>query len=126
MDGAFPDRQTLTEIGGDRAIGSLNLGVPIRCSVCNDVAAKTTNWKPRVLQVVSRRPRRSERGLCGFHRGAHRWSSSHGVEPDPMRGLWAAALARDGSGWIQSTTFPQSTVAAIADSSSTARAGVLE
>jgi len=43
-----------------------------------------------------------------------------------MRGLWAAALARDGSGWIQSTTFPQSTVAAIADSSSTARAGVLE
>jgi general stress protein 26 len=34
------------------------------------------------------------------------WSVADGVEPDYARGLWAASLVRDGSGWIQSTTLP--------------------
>ena len=34
------------------------------------------------------------------------WSSSDGVEPDPVKGLWAAVLVRDASGWRQHTTLP--------------------
>lgn len=98
-----------------------------RASICNDVDAKTANWKPESYRWFPGGPADSNVVYVDFiAERIELWSSSHGVEPDPVRGLWAAAIVREGSGWIQSTTFPQSTVAAIADSSSTARAGVLE
>jgi len=36
------------------------------------------------------------------------WSVPEAVVPDPVRGLWAALLVREGSGWVQSTTLPGS------------------
>jgi general stress protein 26 len=34
------------------------------------------------------------------------WATSQGVVPDPVHGLWAAVLVRDGSNWVQFTTLP--------------------
>jgi general stress protein 26 len=89
-----------------------------RATICNDVAAKTANWKPESYRWHPGGP--ADPNVVYVDFVADRielWSSSHGVEPDPVRGLWAASLVREGTGWVQSTTFPGSTVGVVADSS---------
>jgi len=41
------------------------------------------------------------------------WSTPQDVVPDPLRGLWAAVVARRESGWIQRTTLPKWPVAVV-------------
>jgi general stress protein 26 len=87
-----------------------------RAAIHNDVAAKTANWKPEAYTWFPGGPGDPNVVYVDFIADhIELWSSSHGVEPDPVRGLWAAVLVRKGSGWIQSTTFPGSTVAVVTD-----------
>jgi general stress protein 26 len=81
-----------------------------RATICNDAAAKTASWKPEADRWFPGGP--GDPNVVYVDFTAQRielWSSSHGVEPDPVRGLWAASLVREGTGWVQSTTFPGST-----------------
>jgi len=89
-----------------------------RAAIHNDVAAKTANWKPESYKYFPGGPADPNVVYVDFITDRiELWSSSHGVEPDPVRGLWAAALVREGSGWVQSTTFPESPAAAVGDAS---------
>lgn len=75
----------------------------------NDVAAKKANWQPDSYRWYPGGPEDPDVVYIDFT--AERielWSTSDGVVPDPVKGLWAASLTRDASGWRQSTTFPRS------------------
>jgi general stress protein 26 len=75
----------------------------------NDVPAKKANWRPESYRWHPGGP--DDPNVVYIDFTADRievWSSSHGVEPDPIKGLWATVLVRDASGWRQHTTLPQS------------------
>jgi len=76
--------------------------------ITNDVAAKTASWRPESYRWYPGGP--ADPNVVYVDFTAERielWSSPHGVVPDPVKGLWAAVLVRDGSGWCQRTTLPQ-------------------
>jgi general stress protein 26 len=79
-----------------------------RATIVEDVAAKLAGWNalagkwfpggptdPNVISVVFVAER------------IELWATPEVVVPDP-RGVWAAVLVREGSGWVQSTTLPGS------------------
>jgi general stress protein 26 len=80
-----------------------------RATIGEDVAAKIAGWGPLASKWFPGGP--TDPNVVHVAFCAERielWSVSDGVVPDPVRGLWAAALIREGSGWVQSTTFPGS------------------
>jgi general stress protein 26 len=80
-----------------------------RATISNDVAAKTADWKPESYRWHPGGPADPNVVYVDFIADCIEiWSSSHDVVPDPVHGLWAAVLVREGSGWLQSTTFPES------------------
>jgi general stress protein 26 len=73
----------------------------------NDVPAKLANWRPESYRWHPGGPEDPNVVYIDFTADRiELWSSSHGVEPDPVKGLWAAVLVRNASGWRQHTTFP--------------------
>jgi general stress protein 26 len=80
-----------------------------RAGIGEDVAAKIAGWNALSSKWYPGGP--TDPNVVHVDFFAERielWSTSDGVVPDPARGLWAAALIRDGSGWVQSTTLPGS------------------
>jgi len=78
-----------------------------RAAIHEDVAAKITSWNALAHKWYPRGP--TDPNVVYVDFTAERielWSTPEGVVPDPVRGLWAASLVREGSGWIQSTTLP--------------------
>ena len=73
----------------------------------NDVPAKIANWRPESYRFHPGGPEDPNVVYVDFTADRIEvWSSSHGVEPDPGIGLWAAVLVRDALGWRQHTTYP--------------------
>ncbi len=86
-----------------------------RAKICEDVAAKAANWGPLASKWFPGGPTDPNVVYVDFF--AERielWSVSQGVVPDPVRGLWAAVLVREESGWIESTTLPAAAAAVMA------------
>jgi general stress protein 26 len=80
-----------------------------RAAISNDVAAKTADWKPESYRWHPGGPADPNVVYVDFIADRIEiWSSPHDVVPDPVRGLWAAVLVREEPGWVQSTTFPDS------------------
>jgi general stress protein 26 len=80
-----------------------------RAVINDDVAAKTANWRPESYRWYPGGPANPNVVYVDFTADRiELWSSRHGVEPDPIKGLWAAALIRKSDGWHQQTTLPQS------------------
>ncbi len=80
-----------------------------RAVINDDVTAKTKNWRPESYRWYPGGPEDPNVVYVDFT--AERielWSSSHGIEPDAVKGLWAAVLIRGASGWRADTTFPRS------------------
>ena len=78
-----------------------------RAVINDDVAAKTANWRPESYRWYPGGP--ADPNVVYIDFTAERielWSSSNGVVPNPVMGLWAAVLVREASGWRQQTTFP--------------------
>jgi general stress protein 26 len=83
-----------------------------RATICEDVAAKHANWRAESSKWFPGGPADPNVVYVDFlAERIELWSSSQGVVPDPVRGLWAAVLVREGSGWIESTTLPGSSSA---------------
>jgi general stress protein 26 len=83
-----------------------------RATVCEDVAAKIDGWRADSSKWFPGGPTDPNVVYVDFF--AERielWSPSQGVVPGPVRGLWAAALVREQSGWVASTTLPGSSAA---------------
>ena len=83
-----------------------------RATIGEDVAAKTAGWNALAAKWFPGGP--TDPNVVHVDFIAERielWSTSQGVVPDPVRGLWAAVLVREGAGWVQSTTLPGSPVA---------------
>ena len=82
-----------------------------RAAICEDVAAKSAGWNAKADTWFPGGPTDPNVVYVDFiAERIELWSTSQGIVPDPVRGLWAAVLVREGSGWIQSTTFPGSLV----------------
>jgi general stress protein 26 len=82
-----------------------------RAAICEDVAAKTAGWNALADKWFPGGPADSNVVYVDFiAERIELWSTSEGVVPDPVRGLWAAALIREESGWAQATTFPKSSM----------------
>lgn len=80
--------------------------------VINDVADKTKNWRPGSYRWHPGGPADPNVVYVDFTtERIELWSSSHGVEPDAVNGLWAAALVREASGWRIGTTLPETPMA---------------
>jgi general stress protein 26 len=84
-----------------------------RAAIREDVAAKIASWNALANKWFPGGP--TDPNVVYVDFVAERielWATSQGVVPDPVHGLWAAVLVRDGSSWVQSTTLPVSSVAA--------------
>jgi len=84
-----------------------------RAAIREDVAAKIASWDARADKWFPGGP--TDPNVVYVDFVAERielWATSQGVVPDPVHGLWAAVLVRDGSSWVQSITLPVSSVAA--------------
>src|SRR5882724_8015699 len=78
-----------------------------RAVINNDVVAKTENWRPESYRWYPGGPEDPNVVYVDFTTDRiELWSSPHGVVPDPVKGLWAAVLVREASGWRQQTSFP--------------------
>jgi general stress protein 26 len=78
-----------------------------RATVGEDLPAKIAHWNPLAEKWFPGGP--TDPNVVYVELVAERielWSGPQGVVPDPARGLWAATLTREGSGWVQSTTLP--------------------
>jgi general stress protein 26 len=85
-----------------------------RATIHDDVAAKLARWDAGAQKWFPGGP--TDPNVVYVDFTAERielWSGPQGVVPDPVHGLWAASLVREGSGWVQGTTFPESSVAAV-------------
>lgn len=83
-----------------------------RATICEDVAAKIAGWNALADKWFPGGP--TDPNVVYVDFVAERielWATAQGVVPDPVRGLWAAVLVREGAGWLQSTTLPGSPVA---------------
>jgi general stress protein 26 len=88
-----------------------------RAAIREDVGAKIASWNALADKWFPGGP--TDPNVVYVDFVAERielWATSQGVVPDPVRGLWAAVLIREESGWVQSTTFPGSPVAVFAAS----------
>ena len=87
--------------------GSAYVTLVGHAAINNDIPAKIANWRPESYRWHPGGPEDPNVVYVDFTtERIEIWSSSHGVEPDPIKGLWAAVLTRDASGWCQHTTFP--------------------
>lgn len=80
-----------------------------RAAIREDVAAKIAAWNSGNDKWYPGGP--TDPNVVYVDFAAERielWSVPEAVVPDPVRGLWAALLVREKSGWVQSTTFPGS------------------
>jgi hypothetical protein len=69
-------------------------------AIVDDVAIKTAIWRPASYKWHPGGPADPNVVLIDFTADRiELWSSRHGVVPDPAKGLWAAALTREGAGW---------------------------
>ena len=79
-----------------------------RAVINDDVATKTANWTPANYRWHPGGPADPNVVYVDFIADRiELWSAPHGVVPDPVRGLWAATLVREGPGWVAATTFPK-------------------
>ena len=86
-----------------------------RAAIREDVAAKLANWDALADKWFPGGPTDPNVVYVDFiAERIELWATPQGVVPDPVRGLWAAVLVREGSGWVQSTTFPGSATAVVA------------
>jgi len=82
--------------------------------ISEDVAAKIAGWDALADKWFPGGP--TDPNVVYVDFTAERielWSTPQDVVPDPLRGLWAAVVARRESGWIQRTTLPKWPVAAV-------------
>jgi len=78
-----------------------------RAKVVDDVEVKKAIWSPASFKWHPGGPTDPNVVLIDFV--AYRielWSSVHGITPDPIKGLWAAALSREREGWRPHLTLP--------------------
>jgi general stress protein 26 len=76
-----------------------------RATIIDDVAVKEAIWQPASLRWHPGGP--TDPNVVLVEVVAERleiWSGPHGVTPDPTKGLWAATLTRDDTGWRQGIT----------------------
>src|SRR5262249_13412923 len=95
--------------------GSAYVSLIGRAAIREDVAAKTASWNDLADKWFPGGP--TDPNVVYVDFTAERielWSTADGVVPDPVRGLWAAVLVRDGADWIQSISLPESQVAVVA------------
>ena len=86
-----------------------------RAAIREDVAAKLANWDALANKWFPGGPTDPNVVYVDFiAERIELWATPQGVVPDPVRGLWAAVLVREGSGWVQSTTFPNSAAGVVA------------
>ena len=79
-----------------------------RAVINDDVAEKSANWSPASQRWFPGGPTDPNVVYVDFIADRiELWSAPHGVQPDPVRGLWAAALVREGTGWVAATTLPK-------------------
>jgi general stress protein 26 len=78
-----------------------------RATIIGDVAVKQATWKPESLRWYPGGPTDPNVVLVDFTtERIELWSAPHDVMPDASKGLWAAALSRDGKGWREHLTLP--------------------
>ena len=71
-----------------------------RATVNDDIEVKNAIWKPSSLRWHPGGPNDPNVVLIDFvAERIELWSSKDGVIPDPLKGLWAAALTREPTGW---------------------------
>jgi general stress protein 26 len=100
-------RLTLAYQAAEGAYVSLVGGAAIR----EDVAAKIALWNASAYKWFPGGPNDPNVVYVDFvAERIELWATSQGVVPDPVLGLWAVALVREGSNWVQSTTLPVSPV----------------
>jgi hypothetical protein len=75
--------------------------------IVDDVQVKKAIWSPASYRWHPGGPTDPNVVLIDFVADRiELWSSMHGVMPDPTKGLWAAALSREGDGWRSHVTLP--------------------
>jgi general stress protein 26 len=75
--------------------------------IVDDVEVKKAIWTPASYKWHPGGPTDPNVVLIDFVADRiELWSSAHGVVPDPTKGLWAAALSREGDGWRPHLTLP--------------------
>jgi general stress protein 26 len=71
-----------------------------RATVNDDIEIKNAIWQPGSLRWHPGGPNDPNVVLIDFFAGRiELWSSKDSAVPDPLKGLWAAALAREPTGW---------------------------
>jgi len=71
-----------------------------RATIIDDIASKDAIWQLSSYRWHPGGPNDPNVVLIDFIADRiELWSSRHGVIPDPTKGLWAAALTREASGW---------------------------
>jgi general stress protein 26 len=71
-----------------------------RATIIDDPEIKNAIWQPSRFRWYPGGPNDPNVVLIDFVTDRiELWSSHHGVLPDPAKGLWAAALTRESSGW---------------------------
>jgi general stress protein 26 len=76
-----------------------------RATIIDDVAVKETIWQPASFKWHPGGPRDPNVVLVEF--AADRietWNTPAEIVPDPTKGLWAAVLTRDATGWRDAGT----------------------
>ena len=86
-----------------------------RAMIVEDVAAKIAGWTADSYRWHPGGPTDPNVVFVDFvAERIELWSSPDGIVPDPVHGLWASALVRNGADWVQTTTLPASPVGAAA------------
>src|SRR5579872_942803 len=76
-----------------------------RAALVDDVTIKTAIWQPASYKWHPGGPMDPNVVLIEFTTDRiELWNSPHGVVPDPTKGLWAAALSRQQTGWRRHIT----------------------
>jgi general stress protein 26 len=71
-----------------------------RATVNDDIELKNATWQPASLRWHPGGPNDPNVVLIDFVADRiELWSSKDSVVPDPLKGLWAAALTREPTGW---------------------------
>jgi general stress protein 26 len=79
-----------------------------RATVNNDIEVKNAIWQPGNLRWHPGGPNDPNVVLIDFVADRiELWSSKDSVVPDPLKGLWAAALTREPTGWRHHRTSRQ-------------------
>jgi len=78
-----------------------------RAKIVDDIEVKKAIWNPASYKWHPGGPTDPNVVLIDFVADRiELWSTPHGVVPDPIKGLWAGAVSREGDGWRPHLTLP--------------------